>query len=220
MSDEGQPTSQVIEIQEIMQLLPHRYPFLLIDRVVEMQPKQRIVCLKNVTINEPFFQGHFPGYPLMPGVLMVEAIAQAGGALLLREFPDRESKLMVFTGIDQAKFRRPVTPGDQLRIEVEVLQWRSRAVKMKGVATVDGKVACEATVMCQLVPRPGATTPAAVLPAETLPISQEVAAASAGSASAPAQHSAASPIEAKPAVGAACQPNPLTESNALPEAAV
>lgn len=217
MSDEGQTPSQVIEIQEIMQLLPHRYPFLLIDRVVEMQPKQRIVCLKNVTINEPFFQGHFPGYPLMPGVLMVEAIAQAGGALLLREFPDRESKLMVFTGIEAAKFRRPVTPGDQLRIEVEVLQWRSRAVKMKGIATVEGKVACEATVMCQLVPRPGATTPAAVLPAETLPISQEVAAASAGSASAP---SANQPAAAQPATGAACQPDPLAESNALPEAAV
>ena len=213
MSDAGQTPSQVIEIQEIMQLLPHRYPFLLIDRVVEMQPKQRIVCLKNVTINEPFFQGHFPGYPLMPGVLMVEAIAQAGGALLLREFPDRESKLMVFTGIEAAKFRRPVTPGDQLRIEVEVLQWRSRAVKMKGVATVDGKVACEATVMCQLVPRPGATTPAAVLPAETLPISQEIAAASAGS------EPAATPAQ-QPDTGAACQPDPLSESNALPEAAV
>lgn len=212
MSDEGQTPTQVIEIQEIMQLLPHRYPFLLIDRVVEMQPRQRIVCLKNVTINEPFFQGHFPGYPLMPGVLMVEAIAQAGGALLLREFPDRESKLMVFTGIEQAKFRRPVTPGDQLRIEVEVLQWRSRAVKMKGTATVDGKVACEATVMCQLVPRPGAKTPAAVLPAETLPVSQEVAAAAnARTPAAPAP---------SPATGAACRPDPLAESNALPEAAV
>ncbi len=221
MSDEGQTPSQVIEIQEIMQLLPHRYPFLLIDRVVEMQPRQRIVCLKNVTVNEPFFQGHFPGYPLMPGVLMVEAIAQAGGALLLREFPDRESKLMVFTGIDNAKFRRPVTPGDQLRIEVEVVQWRSRAVKMQGTATVDGKVACQATVTCQLVPRPGATTPAAVLPAETLLISQEVAAASASSAPATAATPpAAQPTEAPPAAGAACQPNPLTESNALPEAAV
>lgn len=203
MIETGQnPNARVIEIQEIMQLLPHRYPFLLIDRVLEMKPKQRIVCIKNVTVNEPFFQGHFPGYPLMPGVLMVEAIAQAGGALLLREFPDRESKLMVFTGIDQAKFRRPVTPGDQLRIEVEVVQWRSRAVKMRGVATVDGKIACEATVTCQLVPRPGATTPAAVLPAETLPV-------------APEPVSAAAPVE-----GAACQPDPLSESSALPEAAV
>lgn len=220
MSDTGQTASQVIEIQEIMQLLPHRYPFLLIDRVVEMQPRQRIVCLKNVTVNEPFFQGHFPGYPLMPGVLMVEAIAQAGGALLLREFPDRESKLMVFTGIDQAKFRKPVTPGDQLRIEVEVLQWRSRAVKMRGVATVDGKVACEATVTCQLVPRPGASTPAAVLPAETLPVSQEIAAAATNAAPASPEPPAPPSSQAQPAAGAACQPDPLAESNALPEAAV
>jgi 3-hydroxyacyl-[acyl-carrier-protein] dehydratase len=146
----------VMDIQQIMKLLPHRYPFLLIDRVIEVDPKQRIVCLKNVTANEPHFTGHFPDYPLMPGVLIVEAIAQAGGCLLLSEIPDRENKLMVFTGIDGAKFRRPVTPGDQLRIEVKVLQWRSRAVKMHGVATVDGKVACEATVMCQLVPRPSA----------------------------------------------------------------
>lgn len=151
---------QVIDIQEIMKLLPHRYPFLLIDRVVEVEPRQRIVCLKNVTFNEPHFQGHFPDYPLMPGVLMVEAIAQAGGALLLNEIPDRESKLMVFTSIENAKFRKPVTPGDQLRIEVTVLAWRSRAVKMQGVATVDGKVACEATVMCQIVPRPGASAAA------------------------------------------------------------
>ncbi len=209
MSEAGQtPQTRVMEIQEIMQLLPHRYPFLLIDRVLEVEPKQRIVCIKNVTANEPHFQGHFPDYPLMPGVLIVEAIAQAGGALLLREFPDRESKLMVFTGIEGAKFRRPVTPGDQLRIEVEVLQWRSRAVKMHGVATVEGKVACEATVMCQLVPRPGAKTPAAVLPAETLPVVPEpVPAAAPASLNEPAQ-------------GAACQPDPLSESSALPEAAV
>jgi 3-hydroxyacyl-[acyl-carrier-protein] dehydratase len=144
---------QTMDIVEIMSILPHRYPFLLIDRVVEMERKQRIVAIKNVTLNEPHFQGHFPDYPIMPGVLMVEAIAQAGGALLLTEIPDRADKLMVFTGIDNAKFRRPVVPGDQLRIEVTVLQWRSRAVKMLGIATVDGKVACEATVMCQLVPR-------------------------------------------------------------------
>ncbi len=170
MSEESQSPSRVIEIQEIMALLPHRYPFLLIDRILEVVPRERIVVLKNVTVNEPHFQGHFPAFPLMPGVLMVEAIAQAGGALLLREFPDRDDKLMVFTGIDQAKFRRPVTPGDQLRIEVKVLQWRSRAVKMQGVATVEGKVACEATVMCQLIPRPGAATVAAA----TLPAQVEV----------------------------------------------
>ena len=142
-----------LTIQEIMDFLPHRYPFLLIDRVVEMERRKRIVAIKNVTINEPHFEGHFPGYPIMPGVLMVEAIAQTGGALLLTEIPDRDSKLMVFTSIENARFRRPVTPGDQLRIEVTVLNWRSRAVKMGGVITVDGKVVCDAVVMCQVVPR-------------------------------------------------------------------
>jgi 3-hydroxyacyl-[acyl-carrier-protein] dehydratase len=142
-----------MDILEIMSILPHRYPFLLIDRILEIEPRTRIVALKNVTMNEPFFQGHFPDYPIMPGVLMIEAIAQAGGTMLMTEVPDRANKLMVFTGIDNAKFRRPVVPGDQVRIEVTVLQWRSRAVRMLGIATVDGKVVCEATVMCQLVPR-------------------------------------------------------------------
>jgi 3-hydroxyacyl-[acyl-carrier-protein] dehydratase len=113
-----------------------------------------------VSINEPFFQGHFPNYPIMPGVLVIESMAQAGGALLLTEIPDRESKLMVFTGIERAKFRRPVVPGDQLRIEINVLQWKTRAVRMEGLATVEGKLACEATVMCQLVPRHRQETPA------------------------------------------------------------
>jgi 3-hydroxyacyl-[acyl-carrier-protein] dehydratase len=153
-----------MDIQQIMSILPHRYPFLLIDRVIEMEPKTRIVAIKNVTINEPHFAGHFPDFPIMPGVLIVEAIAQTGGALLLTEIPDRESKLMVFTGIDSAKFRRPVVPGDQLRIEVTVLNWRTSAVRMRGVATVDGKVACEATVMCALTSRP--KPPAAKVPAE------------------------------------------------------
>jgi 3-hydroxyacyl-[acyl-carrier-protein] dehydratase len=148
------PPQQVMDINQIMALLPHRYPFLLIDRVLEIQRKQRIVAIKNVTVNEPFFQGHFPGFPIMPGVLMIEAVAQAGGCLLLTEFPDRAERLMLFTGIEHARFRRPVVPGDQLRFEVTVVQWRSRAVKMLGIATVDGKVACEATIMCQLVPRP------------------------------------------------------------------
>jgi 3-hydroxyacyl-[acyl-carrier-protein] dehydratase len=153
--EQPQPsTQQTMDIVEIMALLPHRYPFLLIDRVVEMERKKRVVALKNVTANEPHFNGHFPGYPIMPGVLMVEAIAQAGGALLLTEIPDRKDKLMVFTGIDSARFRKPVVPGDQLRIEVTVINWRSMAVKMLGVVTVDGKVACEATVTCMLVPRP------------------------------------------------------------------
>ncbi len=149
----GPPAAKTMDINEIMAVLPHRYPFLLIDRIVEAEPRTRIVALKNVTINEPFFQGHFPGFPIMPGVLMVEAIAQAGGALLLTEYADRDDKLMVFTSIDGAKFRRPVVPGDQLRIEVTVLNWRSSAVKMRGVATVDGKIACEATVMCALTSR-------------------------------------------------------------------
>jgi 3-hydroxyacyl-[acyl-carrier-protein] dehydratase len=144
---------QTMDILEIMSILPHRYPFLLIDRVVEVERKQRIVAIKNVSLNEPQFQGHFPDYPIMPGVLMVEAIAQAGGALLLTEIPDRGNKLMVFTGIDSAKFRKPVVPGDQVRIEVKVLNWRSTAVRMQGTATVEGKVVCEATVMCALVPR-------------------------------------------------------------------
>jgi len=154
--------SHTMDIVEIMSILPHRYPFLLIDRVVEMERKTRIVALKNVTLNEPHFAGHFPDYPIMPGVLMVEAIAQAGGALLLTEYSDedRATKLMVFTGIDSAKFRRPVVPGDQLRIEVSVLNWRTSAVKMRGVATVEGKVACEATIMCALVPKAGKKSPA------------------------------------------------------------
>jgi 3-hydroxyacyl-[acyl-carrier-protein] dehydratase len=140
-------------IQEIMDFLPHRYPFLLIDRVVEFEPTKRLVAIKNVTINEPFFQGHFPGYPIMPGVLVVEAMAQAGGIIMMAEIPDRSKKLVVFTGIERAKFRRPVTPGDQLRIEVEVLSFRPRAGRIEGKALVNGKVACEATLTCQVVPR-------------------------------------------------------------------
>jgi 3-hydroxyacyl-[acyl-carrier-protein] dehydratase len=147
-------------IEEILAILPHRYPFLLIDRVIDIVRKKRIVAIKNVTVNEPFFTGHFPNYPIMPGVLIVEAIAQAGGALLLTEIPDRENKLMVFTGIERAKFRRPVLPGDQLRIEVDVIVWRSTAVKMQGKAFVDGKLACEALVTCQLVNRTSQSEPA------------------------------------------------------------
>src|SRR5271155_1216416 len=142
-----------LDIRQIMSILPHRYPFLLIDRIVESTPKKRIVAIKNVTINEPFFQGHFPDYAIMPGVLMVEAIAQAGGVLLLPEVPEHENKLLVFSGIDRARLRRPVTPGDQLRIEVDVLNWKPRAARLQGRCTVEGKLACEAIVMCQLVPR-------------------------------------------------------------------
>ncbi len=148
-----QPEPLTMDIVQIMAILPHRYPFLMIDRVIEMVPRTRIVAIKNVSVNEPHFTGHFPDYPIMPAVLTVEAMAQAGGALLLTEIPDREDKLMVFTGIEKARFRRPVVPGDQLRIEVTVLNWRSRAAKMKGVCTVDGKIAADAIITCQLVPR-------------------------------------------------------------------
>jgi 3-hydroxyacyl-[acyl-carrier-protein] dehydratase len=144
-----------LDIHEILKILPHRYPLLLIDRVLELQRKKHIVAVKNVTINEPFFMGHFPGLPIMPGVLIIEAIAQAGGALLLTEVEDRSDKVMVFTGIERAKFRRPVGPGDQLRMEVTVTGWRSvpgmTAAKMQGYAYVGGKKVAEAIVSCQLI---------------------------------------------------------------------
>jgi 3-hydroxyacyl-[acyl-carrier-protein] dehydratase len=144
-----------LDINQIRGILPHRYPFLLIDRVVEMERRKRIVAIKNVTINEPFFAGHFPGFPIMPGVLIVEALAQAGGVLLLTEVEDRSDKLIVFTGIEKARFRRPVVPGDQLRIEVEVLSWKAGAsriaVRMDGKAYVNGKLVCDGTVSAQLV---------------------------------------------------------------------
>jgi len=144
-----------LDIHDILKILPHRYPLLLIDRVLELKRKESIVAIKNVTINEPFFNGHFPGLPIMPGVLVIEAIAQAGGALLLTEVEDRNNKVMVFTGIDRARFRRPVSPGDQLRIEVQVKGWRAMprmiAAKMQGTAFVAGKRVAEATVSCQLI---------------------------------------------------------------------
>jgi 3-hydroxyacyl-[acyl-carrier-protein] dehydratase len=154
------PSKPVMEIGDIFKILPHRYPFLLIDRVVELERKKRIVAIKNVTFNEPYFQGHFPDKPIMPGVLIVEAIAQAGGALLLTEVPNRDELLMVFTGIERARFRRPVVPGDQLRIAVEVLAWRMTAARLEGKAYVGDKVAAEAVVTCRLVPR-AMTAPAA-----------------------------------------------------------
>ena len=159
MSDTASSTTEVLQapktildINDIQRILPHRYPFLLIDRVVELERRQRIVAIKNVSINEPFFAGHFPNMPIMPGVLIVEAIAQAGGALLLTEVEDRDDKLMVFTGIERARFRRPVIPGDQLRIEVEVKAWRGTAVRMEGKVFVGEKRVAEGTVTCQLVP--------------------------------------------------------------------
>ncbi|HEX4606199.1 MAG TPA: 3-hydroxyacyl-ACP dehydratase FabZ [Candidatus Angelobacter sp.] len=144
-----------LDIRQIQAILPHRYPFLLIDRVVEMEREKRIVALKNVTINEPFFAGHFPSFPIMPGVLIIEAMAQAGGVLLLGEVEDRDNKLIVFTSIEKARFRRPVVPGDQLRIEVDVLSWRPASsrviVRMDGKAFVNGKLVCDGTVSAQMV---------------------------------------------------------------------
>jgi UDP-3-O-[3-hydroxymyristoyl] N-acetylglucosamine deacetylase/3-hydroxyacyl-[acyl-carrier-protein] dehydratase len=131
-------------IEDIMQVLPHRYPFLLVDRILELEEGKRIVGLKNVTINEPFFQGHFPGHPIMPGVLIIEAMAQVGGMLLMRSVQDPASKVVYFMTLDNVKFRRPVKPGDQLRFELEVTQMRGTMCRMKGVAYVDGQVATEA----------------------------------------------------------------------------
>ncbi|HEY0970197.1 MAG TPA: 3-hydroxyacyl-ACP dehydratase FabZ [Gemmatimonadales bacterium] len=134
----------MIGIEEIMKVLPHRYPFLLVDRILEIEEGQRIVGLKNVTINEPFFQGHFPGHPIMPGVLIIEAMAQVGGMLLMGSVEDPESKVVYFMSLDNVKFRRPVRPGDQLRFELVVHQIRGAVCRMRGVARVDGEVVTEA----------------------------------------------------------------------------
>lgn len=134
----------VYTVEDIMQVLPHRYPFLLVDRILEIEEGKRIVGLKNVTINEPFFQGHFPGHPIMPGVLIIESMAQVGGMLLMRTIDDPATKVVYFMSLDNIKFRRPVRPGDQLRLELEVLQIRGTTCRMRGVATVDGQIATEA----------------------------------------------------------------------------
>ncbi|MEX2181125.1 MAG: UDP-3-O-acyl-N-acetylglucosamine deacetylase [Gemmatimonadaceae bacterium] len=140
----NQPEGRVLGIEDIMKILPHRYPFLLVDRIIEMEEKKRIVGIKNVSINEPFFQGHFPGHPIMPGVLIVEAMAQVGGVLLMGTVDDPESKVVYFMSLDNIKFRKPVRPGDQLRLEVDIVQLRSTVCRIKGVAKVDGAVVCEA----------------------------------------------------------------------------
>ena len=144
---------ETLDVQEILDYLPHRYPFLLVDRILEFEQSKRIVALKNVTINEPFFQGHFPGVPIMPGVLILEAMAQAGGFLVFKTLPDRHQKLVFFSGVDKAKFRRPVRPGDQLKIEMEVVRVKSRIGKLRGQAFVDDQLACAAEILFSLVDR-------------------------------------------------------------------
>ncbi len=151
--------SGVLDIRKILGILPHRYPFLLVDRIVSIEEDRKVVGIKNVTFNEPFFQGHFPGNPVMPGVLIVEAMAQVGAVLLLRRVPDREKKLVYFAGIDKARFRRPVTPGDQLRFEVEVLKLRSRTALLRGEAFVDGTLVAEAELFSSMVDRDGDPQP-------------------------------------------------------------
>lgn len=137
----------------VQSVLPHRYPMLLVDRVLEIEPGRRIVALKNVTINEEVFLGHFPGHPVVPGVLIVEGMAQAGGVLLLHDVAPQDRRLMYFTSIERARFRRPVVPGDQIRYEVEVVRVRSTACKLSGRAIVDGKLAAEAVISSSMVPR-------------------------------------------------------------------
>jgi len=140
-----------MDIRAILKIMPHRYPMLLIDRVLDVDPGKRVVAIKNVTINEPFFMGHFPDHPIMPGVLVVEAMAQAGGVLLLHTVENPETKVVYFMGIDGARFRRPVVPGDQLRFELEMLVNRRGMCKMKGRATVDGELVTEAELMATVV---------------------------------------------------------------------
>jgi len=138
-----------LDINEIQRILPHRYPFLLVDRIVEIEP-ERIVGIKNVTRNEPFFDGHFPDFPVMPGVLIVEAMAQTAGVLVLKTIADRDSKLVLLVSIDYARFRKPVVPGDTLRLEMTLIKRKASVAKMAGRATVDGQLVAEAEVMCKL----------------------------------------------------------------------
>jgi beta-hydroxyacyl-ACP dehydratase FabZ len=143
-----------IRIDEILKILPHRYPFLLVDRILEVEQGKRVVGIKNVTFNEEFFQGHFPGNPVMPGVLVLEAMAQVAAFGLLGVVPDRERKLLYLSGVDRCKFRRPVVPGDQLRIEAEIVSLRTRVCKCRATASVDGAVCAEAELLSVLVDRP------------------------------------------------------------------
>jgi 3-hydroxyacyl-[acyl-carrier-protein] dehydratase len=143
---------RVLDIDAIREILPHRYPFLLVDRIEELET-ERVVGIKNVTVNEPFFAGHFPDYPVMPGVLIIEAMAQVAGVLVLSGIPDRKSKLVLLAGVDGAKFRKPVRPGDQLRMEMKILRSRASMAKVSGVATVDGTIVAEAEMLCVLADR-------------------------------------------------------------------
>jgi 3-hydroxyacyl-[acyl-carrier-protein] dehydratase len=139
----------ILDVNEIRRILPHRYPMLLVDRIVEMDA-EHIVGIKNVSVNEPFFAGHFPNFPVMPGVLITEAMAQTAGVLVLSSIPDRENKLVLLASVEFAKFRKPVIPGDQLRIEMVLLKRKSSVAKMAGKATVNGVVVAEAEMMCKL----------------------------------------------------------------------
>ena len=143
----------MMDIARIIESLPHRYPFLLVDRILEVTDATRVVGLKNVTINEPFFQGHFPGHPIMPGVLIVEAMAQTGGVLLLSSVEHPQDKVVYFMSLDNVKFRKPVVPGDQIRMEVELVQNRGRTIRLRGQALVDGAVVAEADMMARIVDR-------------------------------------------------------------------
>ena len=140
----------ILDSRAIQEILPHRYPFLLVDKIIELEPRTRIVGIKQITFNEYFFQGHFPDAPVMPGVLQIEALAQVGAILALREFADRADKIPFFSGIDKARFRRPVVPGDTLVLEVIALRIGSRVQKMQGIARVDGQITAEAEIMCIL----------------------------------------------------------------------
>jgi 3-hydroxyacyl-[acyl-carrier-protein] dehydratase len=151
VSDMGAGT--LLDINQIQKYLPHRYPFLMIDKVVEMERYKRIVAVKSVTMNEDFFQGHFPGKPVMPGVLILESMAQAGGLLLLQEIPDRDKKLLYLASMTDVKFRRPVVPGDQLRVEVNVLAWKGDLCKIEAKAFVESNLAAEAKMLCVMADR-------------------------------------------------------------------